>query len=207
MTAFQLKGKYEYKGKNKGYERTYRIYDDEGRLLWSCDVYGQCISAPTAFEHAVDKDESFLMRAKGKILNFTYFLEDSRGSRFATISRKGVGFRWKVLDADNREIARFVDPASNTEAFYRTLLSALPDGYAVISAKQLVARISGEKLSEKIPSGPRNKLGRFVEKFLPPSGLTIRLEPDQLVKIDLKILVAGMILLEVHDITGVNRNA
>lgn len=52
-----------------------------GDLLSSCDVYGQCISAPTVYTGAPGKPDDFVMRAKGKLLNATYFLEDESGLR------------------------------------------------------------------------------------------------------------------------------
>ena len=42
-------------------------------------------------------------------------------------------------------------------------------------------------------------------KVFEPNGLTIRLEPNHLSIFDTRILLAGMTLLQVHDITGVNR--
>ena len=111
MRVIQLKGKYEYQNKPRRYERTYYFYEEEGKVNWSCDVYGQCISAPTAYTNASQADENFVMTAKGKLLNATYYLEDGSGKKFASITRKGIGFRWKILGDNDREIARIIDPA------------------------------------------------------------------------------------------------
>ncbi len=205
MEIIQLKSKYERNNKNKGYERTYDFYDEEGKIRWSCDVYGECIKAPTIYTCAADINKDFKMKAKGKFLNATYFLEDELGSRFATITRKGIGFRWKILGENNQEIARIIDPASRKEAFFRELFSALPDSYALVSDEDLIAIIKNEKLSKKIQQKPRNIIGKFLEKVFEPNGLTLRLEPNHLSTFDTRILLAGMTLLQVHDITGVNR--
>lgn len=125
MEIIQLKSKYEYK--NKGYERTYEFYDEEEKIRWSCDVYGECIKAPTVYTCATDGNKDFKMAAKGKFLNATYFLEDELSSRFATITRKGIGFRWKILGENNQEIARIIDPASKKEALFRELFTAQPN--------------------------------------------------------------------------------
>ena len=145
------------------------------------------------------------MVAKGKILNATYFLEDKQGARFATITRKGIGSRWKMLGENNQEIVRIIDPASRKEAFFRDLFSALPDGYAVVLNENLIATIKNEKLSEKIQQKPKNIIGKIFEKIIDPSGLTLRLEHNYLSSFDIRILLAAMTLLQVHDITGVNR--
>ncbi len=206
MKAFQMQDAYEFKGKAKAYERTYRFYDEAGSLQWECDVFGACLSAPTEFRNDGDPGQSFRMTAKGKLLNATYFLDSSEGVRFATISRKGVGFRWKILGADNQEIARIVDPASNKEKVLTTLLAALPEGFAVIVDRQLVARIGKERLSEHMPLKPRNRFGKFIEKLIPPSAFTMTFEPGQEAAVDPRALIAGMLLLEVHDISGTLRN-
>lgn len=205
MENIQITSKYEYQNKNKGYERTYFFYDEEGKLRWSCDVYGECIKAPTIYKCATEKNKNFKMAAKRKLLNFTYFLEDEQGSRFAAITRKGTGFRWKILGENNQEIARIIDPANRAEAFSRELFTAQPDSYAVVLDKNLIATIQNEKLSKKIPQTPRNIIGKFFEKIIAPVGLTLRLELNHLATFDTRILIAGMTLLQVHDITGVNR--
>ena len=48
-------------------------------------------------------------------------------------------------------------------------------------------------------------LGRFFEKIIEPNGLTLRLAQNYSSSFDIRILLAGMTLLQVHDITGVNR--
>ncbi len=205
INAIQLKSKYEHLDKKKGYERTYEFYVETGQLYASCDVYGQCIGAATIYRSADSENDSFSMKAKGKFLNFTYYLEDKHGVRFATITRKGIGFRWKILDNKKREIARIIDPASNTEAFFKTLFTALPDSYAILHDKNLIATIQNEKLSKNIPVKPRNLLGKILEKVFIPRGLTLRLENDCQLTLDSRILLAGMTLLHVHDIIGVHR--
>jgi hypothetical protein len=205
MEIIQLKCKYEHKNKKKGYERTLRFYDENGNIFSNCDVYGECMKAPTVYTSVIDSGMDFTMVAKGKILNASYFLEDKIGSRFATITRKGIGFRWKILGENNQEIARIMDPASWKEAFFCELLSGQPDSYAVVAGDQLVAIVTNEKLSKKIRQEPKNILGRFLRKVLPEVGLTLRFERDQKSKVDARMLIAGMTLLQVHDITGVNR--
>ena len=74
MKIIQLKSRYEHENKNKGYERTYGFSDEEGALRWSCDVYGECIKAPTVYTATSDGNQDFKMAAKGKFLNATYFL-------------------------------------------------------------------------------------------------------------------------------------
>ncbi len=205
MKTIQMKSRFEHTDKNKGYERTYGFYNEEGALHWSCDVYGECIKAPTVYISTSDGSQGFKMTAKGKFLNATYCLEDKQGSRFAAITRKGMGFRWKILGEDDREIARVIDPASRKEAFFRGIFSALPDDYAVVLDEELIATIRTEKLSEKILQKSRNIFGKLVEKVFEPKGLTLRIEPGYLSEFDTRILLAGMTLLQVHDITGVNR--
>ena len=205
MDIIQLKSKYERIDKNKGYERTYEFNGENGKIRWSCDVYGECIKAPTVYKCATDEDNDFKMSAKGKFLNTTYFLEDEMESRFATITRKGIGFRWKILGKNNQEIARIIDPASKKEAFLRELFTAQPDSYAVVLKEDLIATIKNEKLCQKINQKPKNIIGKFFDKINHPTGLTCRLEPNQFSRLDTRILLAGMTLLQVHDITGVNR--
>ncbi len=205
MKTIQIKSRFEHTDKNKGYERTYYFYDEEGALHWSCDVYGECIKAPTVYTSTSDGSQGFKMVAKGKLLNATYYLEDKQGSKFATITRKGIGFRWKILGENDQEIARVIDPASRKEAFFRDLFSALPDGYAVVLGDELIATIKDEKLSDKIQQKPRNIFGKLIEKVFEPKGLTLRLELDHLSNFDTRTLLASMTLLQVHDITGVNR--
>lgn len=141
MNIIQLKTGSDYKDKNKGYESTYKFYGEGGNLYLTCDIYGECNKGPTVYTHATGENYSFAMTAKSKLLNATYFLEDHTGFRFATITRKGFGFRWKILDENNEEIARIIDPASRKEAFFRELFSAHPDSYAVVSNYDLIATI------------------------------------------------------------------
>ncbi|UCD89806.1 MAG: hypothetical protein JSW04_15680 [Desulfobacterales bacterium] len=103
------------------------------------------------------------------------------------------------------EIGRIIDPSSRKEAFFREIFTALPDSYALVSNDHLIGIIANESLSEKIQQEPKNIFGKLLTKVIPQVGLTMRLEPDQLAKVDARILLAGMTLLQVHDITGVNR--
>ncbi len=205
MKAIQIKSRFEHADKNKGYERTYYFYDEEGVICWSCDIYGECLKAPTIYISVSDDNQAFAMIAKGKFLNATYYLENKQGLRFATITRKGIGFRWKILDENDREIARVIDSTSRKEAFFRELFSALPDGYAVVLGDKLIATIKSDKLSQKIQQTPRNIFGKMFEKAFEPRGLTLRLELDFLSNFDVRTLLGSMTLLQVHDITGVNR--
>ena len=205
MQVIQLKGKYDRNQKKRGYERTYAFYDEEGRQRWSCEVFGECLKAPTVYQSSDGAGQNFSMTAKGKLLNATFYLDDAQGTRFATLTRKGVGFRWKVLGEHNQEMGRFIDPASRKEAFLRGILSALPDGYALISGNDLIATVQNEALSSQIPLPRRNIIGKMLEKVFKPRGLTLRLAPPYLSAWDTRILIAGMTLLQVHDISGVMR--
>jgi hypothetical protein len=75
------------------------------------------------------------------IAGFRYFLEDVSGGRVATITRKGVGFRWKILGENMQEIARIIDPSSIKETFFREIFTSRPDSYAVVSNEHLIAII------------------------------------------------------------------
>ena len=146
MNFIQQTSRYDHQGTARHYQRTYEFRDQKGEIQWACDVFGSCISAPTVFEPQTQGRERFTMTARGKFMNATYYLNDSNGKRFATITRKGVGFRWKVLGADNSETFRIVDPASWKEAMVRDIFGGLPDGFAVIRNDTFVARISKEDL-------------------------------------------------------------
>ena len=119
MKVIHLKGRYDRNQKKRGYERTYEFYDEGGNLRWSCEVYGECLKAPTVYHSSDGASQNFRMTARGKLLNATFYLDDAQGARFATFTRKGLGFRWKVLGEHGQEMARFIDPASCTEAFFR----------------------------------------------------------------------------------------
>ena len=205
MKVIHLKGRSDRNQKKRGYERTYEFYDEGGNLRWSCEVYGECLKAPTVYHSYDGASQNFRMMAKGKLLNATYYLDDAQGTRFATLTRKGLGFRWKVLGEDDQEMARFIDPSSRKEAFFRELFSALPDGYALVSGEDLIALIQNEKLPAKIQPRPGNIVGKILGKVLKSTGLTLRLEPSYVSAWDPRILLAGLTLLQVHDITGVRR--
>ncbi len=205
MDTIQLKSDSKSKDKKEGYESTYKFYNGDGDLYLSCDIHGECIKSPTVYTSPCSLDNEFVMTAKGKFLNATYYLQDSIGARFATITRKGIGFRWKILGGEDQEMARIIDPASRKEAFFRELLSASPGSYAVVVNDDLVAVVRNEQLSEQIRQKPKNFIGRFFDKAIGQVGLTLRLEPGYVARFDTRILVAGMTLLRVHDIIGVNR--
>ena len=202
MRFIQQTSRYDHKDKAKHYQRTYEYVDSNGAVQWNCDVFGSCISAPTVFEPRADGRDRFTMTAKGKFMNATYFLDDDGGQRFATITRKGIGFRWKILDSSDNEISRVVDPASWKEAMVRDVFGGLPDGFAVIQQDSLVARIAKEDLVEDAKTKPKNKLGKFLDKVFTSRAMTLRIEEEQSPVLDLRALVAVMTLLQVHDITG-----
>jgi len=129
-------------------------------------------------------------------------LDDANGNRFEIIYRKGLGFRWKILGADNNEILRIVDPASRKEATVRDIFGGLPDGFAVIQNDTFVARVAQEDLVEGAKTKPRNRLGKFLDKVFSSRGITLRAEDGQLRSLDSRVLVAAMTLLRVHDING-----
>jgi hypothetical protein len=205
MDTIQLKNYSGFKDKIRGYESTYTFYDGDGDLYLSCDIYGECIGSPTIYTSPRGEDHEFVMTAKGKFLNATYYLEDSVGARFATVTRKGIGFRWKILGTEDQEMARIIDPSSRKEAFFRELLSASPNSYAVVANDDLVAVIRNDQLSENIRQKPKNFVARLLDRAIGQVGLTLRLEPGYVSRFDTRILVAGMTLLRVHDIIGVNR--
>ena len=202
MNFIQQTSRYDHQGKAKQYQRTYEYRDQHGAIQWDCDVFGSCISAPTVFmPRGLDRD-SFTMTAKGKFMNATYYLDDANGKRFAFITRKGVGFRWRVLDTDENEMLRIVDPASWKEAMVRDIFGGLPDGFAVIRNDTFVARIAKEDLVEGAATKPKNKLGRFLDKVFSSRGMTLRVEDGQGTSLDNRVLIAAMTLLQVHDISG-----
>ena len=205
MESLQLKSKHNFKGKQKHYEGTYSFFEKNGECYLKCDIYGQCISAPTVYTSNTNPVNGFTMTARGKMFNATYYLDDSDGNRFATITRKGIGFRWKILDRDDNEVARVIDPASRKEAFFRDLLAAGPDSYVVISNDRPVAVIQNEQLAENLRTRPGNILGRLLDKTFGQSALTLTVEPEFQNGFDARLLIAAMTLLREHDILGVNR--
>ncbi len=205
MKLIQIDIKFEPSSKNRGYERTYYFFNEEGVPCWSCDIYGECIKAPTVYTPVSNDSQGFKMVAKGKLFNATYYLEDDQGLRFATITRKGVGFRWKILGENNQEIARIKDPASKKMAFLYTIFSKLPDSYVMISGEDVIANIENEDLLHKISQKPKNIIGKFLKQVF-SRGLTLRIVPEFISKFDTRILLASMTLLQVHDITGVNKS-
>ena len=202
MDFIQQTDRYDHQGKARHYQRTYEYRDRQGEIQWHCDVFGSCISAPTKFIAAAAGRDNFTMTAKGKFMNATYFLDDAGGNRFATITRKGVGFRWKALGPDNEEICRAVDPASWKEAVVRDVLGGLPDSFAIIQDGSFVARIAKEDLVEGAKTKPRNRLGKFLDKVFGNRAVTLQFEEGRPASLDTRVLISTMTLLDVHDITG-----
>ena len=202
MNFIQQTSCYDHRGKARHYQRTYEYRDQQGAVQWGCDVFGSCISAPTVFVPRGHGRESFTMTAKGRFMNATYYLDDPNRKRFAIVTRKGVGFRWRVFDTDDKEILRIVDSASWKEAMARDVFGGLPDGFAVIQDDTFVARIAKEDLVEGAASKPRNKLGRLLGKAFPSRGMTLRAEDGKETSLDDRVLIAAMTLLQVHDISG-----
>ncbi len=202
MNFIQQTSRYDHEGKARHYQRTYEYRDQQGATRWNCDVFGSCISAPTVFAPQARGCDSFTMTAKGKFMNATYYLDDANGKRFATISRKGVGLRWKILGADDSEIFRIVDPTSWKEAMLRDVFGGLRDGFAVIQNDIFVARVAKEDLVETAKTKPRNKLGKFLDKVFSSRAMTLRFEDGQSPSLDTRLLVAVMTLLQAHDVTG-----
>ncbi len=202
MKFIQQTSRYDHKDKARHYQRTYEYRDEAGDTQWNCDVFSSCISAPTVFSPQADGCKAFTMTAKGKFMTATYFLDSADGNRFASITRKGVGFRWKVVAPGDIELIRVVDPASWKEAMVRDVLGGLPDSFAVIENDRFVARIAKEDLVDAAKTKPKNKLGRFLDKVFTSRAMTLRVEDGQRSSVDTRILVAIMTLLQVHDITG-----
>ncbi len=202
MNFIQQTSRYEHQGKARHYQRTYEYRDQQGVIQWDCEVFGSCISAPTVFTPQAHGCDSFTMTAKGKFMNATYYLDDASSKRFAIITRKGIGFRWKILGPDDNEIFRVVDPASWKEAVVRDIFGGLPDGFAVIQSNTFAARIAKEDLVEGAKTKPGNRLGKFLDKVFTSRGMTLRIEDDRSPSLDTRVLVAVMTLLQVHDITG-----
>lgn len=180
--------------------RHYDVRGTDNALIYACDTEGHCIKRPTEFMAAPDDAEpTFTMTAKGKIMNMTYFVDEGRdGRRIGTIHGKGVGFAWKVLDAAEDELMRFVDPSSMKEAFVRDILGGSPDRYAVIQGGRVLARIRREPRPEKpgLPGGWRAVVRRILKLH------DWTLQPEVVVEdpVVRKLLVAGMILLIEHQI-------
>jgi len=73
-----------------------------------------------------------------------------------------------------------------------------------ISGDRLIASLQGEELTQANRTKPKNVLGKLLDKvtFL-NKALTVRVEPESQEAVDIRVLLAGMTLVEVHDITGV----
>lgn len=112
------------------------------------------------------------------------------------------------MSPDEKEIARVIDPASKKEKVLNEIFAASPDGFAIVSGNRVVAQLQSEELTSENRNQTRNRLGRLLDKiaFL-NKGLTLRVDPEFSSAIDIRVLLAAMILLEVHDISGVLRNA
>ena len=74
-----------------------------------------------------------------------------------------------------------------------------------MSGEDLIALIQNEKLPAALQPRPGNIIGKMLGKVLKSTGLTLRLAPPHVSAGDPRILVAGLTLLQVHDITGVRR--
>ena len=144
MRIYRFEQHSEYEGKKRQYQGTFLIKGglaSDAPLVYCCDVYGSCIASPTYFRSSPDsKEPVFTMAAKGKVLNNTYYLTegDETGARFATITSKGRGFRWKLLDGSEAEVARFIEPSSLTETILRRVLSGVPDAFVVLKDEELI---------------------------------------------------------------------
>lgn len=64
---------------------------------------------------------------------------------------------------------------------------------------------SKEALADETREKPKNALGKFIDKAFGQSGWTLRIESNYTSKFDTRVLVAGLTLLHVRDIVGVNR--
>lgn len=133
--------------------RHYDVRDPSGRVAYRFDTRGQCITHPTAFFGPDDgQTPLFTMRAKGRLMNMTYFVDTGReGPRLGTVHGKGLGFCWKVLDSEDRELVRFLDPTSMKEAMLRTALGGSADTYAVVRT----AEGEGTRVLARIHRTPR----------------------------------------------------
>jgi hypothetical protein len=206
MECIHVVGTCDNTGKHSGYDRSYAYHDEAGRLRWSCDVYGGCITRPTEYRGHHDGDQPFTMTVRGAVLAVSFRVDDHAGRVIGTITRKGIGFRWKMLGEHDEELARVVDSAGWKEATARELLSTSPDCYAVLRDATMLATIRNERLAPRMPRPPRNALGRFVERFIPPGGLTLRRVACEGPPPDVRLLVAALTLVQVHDITGYNQS-
>ncbi len=198
MAYFRFDKKNEYEGKPRGYSETFYVFEDDGRLRCCCDVFGWCEKAPTIFLKSPDSSSpEFTMKAKRKLMNRTFFLHEGEdGPVFGTLSRKGSGAWWSVLDANGAEVGQFLDPSSVKELFLRALLEGFPDRYAVVCGKQLVARICREKRPG--PEGGRG-LKKFINKLMTKHEWVLRTEPDAGSVMDERYVIAGMILVLVQE--------
>ena len=179
--------------------RHYDIKDAEGRVVWCCDTEGSCISRPTRFLPDADAPApAFTMFARGRVMNLTYYLHlGEEGERFATLTAKGVGFLWRLLDADEREVARLVDPASMKEKLFRDMLSGSPDRYAVVRERSLVARIGRDR--RPWPNDRPGLVRRLLRRVLTLSDWTLHPVEDA-EPVDERLLAAAMVLLIEHNV-------
>jgi hypothetical protein len=198
MASFRFEKKNEYEGKPRGYSDTFYVFGDDGQLRCCCDVFGWCEKAPTRFLKSPDSSEpEFTMKAKRKFMNKIFFLHEGEdGRKFGTLTRKGSGAHWSILDQNDNEVGQFIDPSSIKEVFFRALLDGFPDRYAVVCEKELMARISREKRTSQEEG---RGLKKFINKLLTKHDWVLRIEPNAEGIMDERFLIAGTILVLVQD--------
>lgn len=200
MTIFRFEKRNEYEGKPKGYSDTFYIFGADGQLRCCCDVFGWGEKAPTRFLKLKDASKAeFTLTAKRKLINSEFYLNEGEdGRRLCVITRKGKGTLWKMVDTQDRELGRFIDPASSSEVFFRALLQGSADLYALVSDENLIGRIRKEPRPKKDKG---RGLVKLISKLLTPSDWVLQLEPGAQDAIDERFLIAGMILLQIQDIS------
>ncbi len=200
MSIIRFEKKNEYEGKPRGYSDTFYIFSGDDQLLCCCDVFGWGEKAPTRFRKSKDASGAeFTLITKRKIASREYYLNEGEdGPRLCTITRKRSGALWAIIDAQEKELCRFIDPAKMKEKFFRTLLTGYPDRYALVREKNLLGRIHKEPRPNQKPKKGWMKL---IDKLLSPMDWVLQLEPGVLDTIDERFLIAGMILLQIQDIS------
>ena len=99
MTAYRFERTFEPRG-TKNYSSTYYVYREDESLRCLCDVYGMCIKGPTRFlPNREAAHAEFIMEAKGKFMNTTYYLQEGDGRPiFGTIKRPRAGHGGTLLE-------------------------------------------------------------------------------------------------------------
>lgn len=199
MNIIRFEKRNEPKGKPKGYSETFYVYGEDNRFQYCCDVFGWGEKAPTRFLNSKEASTAdFTMHAKRKFMNNMFYLTKGEdGDRLCTITRKGSGTLWKIIDTGDKELCNFIDPAGFSEVFFRNLLVGSPDRYALMRDKELIGRIRRQPR-------PNQKEGRgwvkLINKVLSPIDWILELVPQEHDTMDERFLVAGMILLQIQDI-------